>query len=157
MIDNNTNTALLIGQTIKEARTAKGYTQEQLANKLCLTKQAVQRYEKGKTQEIAVGIREKIAAALDIPLYKLLTKEEYELAKHYISYGIKTEKIILLNSANYSPSEWKILSYTVKSVINSIKTARNICPDDFPEPSKEDLKYIESLTPDPEDQPPKEE
>ena len=36
-----------IGKTIKKARSEKGYTQEQLAQKLCVTRNTISNYETG--------------------------------------------------------------------------------------------------------------
>ena len=55
---------MTIGERIREARTAKGLTQEQLAEQVHVTKQAVYKYETGIVTNIPLDKLESIAACL---------------------------------------------------------------------------------------------
>ena len=57
---------MTIGERIREARTAKGLTQEQLAEQVHVTKQAVYKYETGIVTNIPLDKLESIAACLDV-------------------------------------------------------------------------------------------
>ena len=53
---------MTIGERIREARTTKGLTQEQLAEQVHVTKQAVYKYETGIVTNIPLDKLESIAA-----------------------------------------------------------------------------------------------
>lgn len=55
-----------IGQKIKEARTAKGLTQEELGNMVGLQKSAIAKYENGRVVNIKRSTLQKLAQALDL-------------------------------------------------------------------------------------------
>lgn len=55
-----------IGQKIKEARIAKGLTQQQLGELVGVQKSAVAKYESGRVVNIKRSTLQKIASALDI-------------------------------------------------------------------------------------------
>ena len=57
---------MTIGERIREARTAKGLTQEQLAEQVHVTKQAVYKYETGIVTNIPLDTLESIAACLGV-------------------------------------------------------------------------------------------
>jgi SOS-response transcriptional repressors (recA-mediated autopeptidases) len=57
---------MTIGERIREARTAKGLTQEQLAEQVHVTKQAVYKYETGIVTNIPLDKLESIAACLSV-------------------------------------------------------------------------------------------
>jgi transcriptional regulator with XRE-family HTH domain len=57
---------MTIGERIREARTAKGLTQEQLAEQVHVTKQAVYKYETGIVNNIPLDKLESIAACLGV-------------------------------------------------------------------------------------------
>ena len=57
---------MTIGERIREARTAKGLTQEQLAEQVHVTKQAVYKYETGIVTNIPLDKLESIAACLGV-------------------------------------------------------------------------------------------
>ena len=57
---------MTIGERIHEARTAKGLTQEQLAEQVHVTKQAVYKYETGSVTNIPLDKLESIAACLGV-------------------------------------------------------------------------------------------
>lgn len=55
-----------IGQKIKQARTAKGLTQEELGNLVGLQKSAIAKYENGRVVNIKRSTLQKLAKALDL-------------------------------------------------------------------------------------------
>lgn len=55
-----------IGQKIKEARIAKGLTQEELGNMIGLQKSAIAKYENGRVVNIKRSTLQKLAQALDL-------------------------------------------------------------------------------------------
>ena len=55
-----------IGQTIKDARVAKGLTQEELGNRVGVQKSAVAKWENGRVINIKRSTLHKIATVLDI-------------------------------------------------------------------------------------------
>ena len=66
---------MAIGETIKELRQAKGMTQEDLAAKVYVSRQAVSRWENGETQP-GIDMRKLLSIALDAPLMTLLDMPE---------------------------------------------------------------------------------
>ena len=55
-----------IGQKIREARIAKGMTQEELGKVLGVQRSAIAKYEKGRVVNIKRSTLQKLAAALDL-------------------------------------------------------------------------------------------
>ena len=55
-----------IGQKIKQARIAKGLTQEELGNMVGLQKSAIAKYENGRVVNIKRSTLQKLAKALDL-------------------------------------------------------------------------------------------
>ena len=55
-----------IGQKIKQARVAKGLTQEELGNLVGLQKSAIAKYENGRVVNIKRSTLQKLAQALDL-------------------------------------------------------------------------------------------
>lgn len=55
-----------IGQKIKQARIAKGLTQEELGNLVGLQKSAIAKYENGRVVNIKRSTLQKLAKALDL-------------------------------------------------------------------------------------------
>ena len=64
-----------VGEAIQSARRNAGYTQEQLAAKVYVTRQAVSRWENGDS-EPGIDMRKLIAGALGIPVTELLELPE---------------------------------------------------------------------------------
>lgn len=65
-----------IGDKIKSARLAKGYTQEELGNMIGVQKSAVAKYEKGRVVNIKRSVLAKISKVLDIPPIELVSDIE---------------------------------------------------------------------------------
>lgn len=61
-----------VGMIIKEARLAKGMTQEELAEKVGVKKSAVAKWENGRVSEIRRSNLKMLADALGLPPTKLL-------------------------------------------------------------------------------------
>ena len=65
-----------IGNKIKEARKAKGYTQEELGKLIGVQKSAVAKYEKGRIVNIKRSVLAKISKVLEIPPVELVSDIE---------------------------------------------------------------------------------
>ena len=64
-----------IGQKIKEARNAKGFTQEELGSMVGVQKSAIAKYESGRVVNIKRSTLQKIASALDIRPSELIFEQ----------------------------------------------------------------------------------
>jgi len=73
----------MVGQNIKRFREEKGFSQEQLAERLNVTRQAVSNWENGKTQP-DINTLHNIAGILEISIEELI-------------YGEKQEKTVVHN------------------------------------------------------------
>jgi len=67
---------LNIGNKIKTARLAKGFTQEELGNLIGVQKSAVAKYENGRVVNIKRSVLAKISKVLDIPPVELVSDIE---------------------------------------------------------------------------------
>ena len=65
-----------IGDKIRNARLAKGYTQEELGNMIGVQKSAVAKYETGRVVNIKRRVLAKISKVLDIPPIELVSDIE---------------------------------------------------------------------------------
>lgn len=88
-----------IGEKIKSARLAKGYTQEELGKLIGVQKSAVAKYEKGRVVNIKRSVLAKIASVLDIPPVELVSDIEEKpvetankLADWYLGLEFKEEE-----------------------------------------------------------------
>ena len=61
-----------LGRRIKDARVAKGWTQDELGARVGLQKSAVAKYEKNQTPGMPVAVLLRFAVALDLPPTALL-------------------------------------------------------------------------------------
>lgn len=61
-----------VGNLIKQARLSKGFTQEELAEKVGVKKSAVAKWENGRVSEIKRSNLKKLSDALDLQPNKLL-------------------------------------------------------------------------------------
>lgn len=68
-----------VGKMIASIRNDRGYSQQQLANKLGITKQAVSNYERGLREPDYVTL-EAIADVLNVPVSMLISRDEQEKA-----------------------------------------------------------------------------
>ena len=109
-----------IGQKIKEARIAKGLTQEELGNIVGLQKSAIAKYENGRVVNIKRSTLQKLAKALDLRGADLVIEndpEEYaELSARVLLdvelmvaleryYGLSAEKQKMIRDLIHSVSE----------------------------------------------------
>lgn len=60
-----TNDDKYAGKVLRQIRVAKGFTQEKLAEKIYLSFQQLQKYEKGKSK-MSIGMVSRIAKALEV-------------------------------------------------------------------------------------------
>lgn len=67
---------MTIGEKIKNARLAKGYTQEELGKLIGVQKSAVAKYEKGRIVNIKRSVLAKISKVLEIPPVELVSDIE---------------------------------------------------------------------------------
>ncbi|MBE6542749.1 MAG: helix-turn-helix transcriptional regulator, partial [Ruminococcaceae bacterium] len=79
-----------IGEIIKEYRTKKGITQEELGNKLFVTKQTISKWECGKTDPDIEMLR-RIAVFLDIPSDEIIGAGYVDPRASSVDYQNKKE------------------------------------------------------------------
>jgi|Deesub1362A_J573_1020465.scaffolds.fasta_scaffold00077_102 transcriptional regulator with XRE-family HTH domain len=72
-----------VGRFIKEARTSKGMSQMELARKIDVSYQQVQKYEKG-ISNISLFRLEQIAKALNVPVKSFLCNGEEEISREEV-------------------------------------------------------------------------
>ena len=89
---------MTIGEKIKQARLAKGYTQEELGNLVGVKKAAINKYESGIVQNLKRSMIAKLADALDIDPVSLIGIED-ELPKGIIPISqLRRHRIPVLGS-----------------------------------------------------------
>ena len=76
-----------IGKFIKERRTLKGITQEELSNKLNVSKQAVSKWERGKSFP-DVGLLLDLSKELDVSVNDLLLGGDEGIVNGIIYYKV---------------------------------------------------------------------
>lgn len=98
----------MVGKNIKFFREKKNITQSELADKLCVTRQAVSNWENGKT-ESDIEMLNKIASVLEISIEELI-------------YGFKRETKII-NTKNVTENITKGVSFgaVLAMVISYVK------------------------------------
>ena len=79
-----------IGKFIKERRTLKGITQEELSNKLNVSKQAVSKWERGKSFP-DVGLLLDLSKELDVSVNDLLLGGDEGIVNGIIYYKNKVK------------------------------------------------------------------
>ncbi|MFQ6082559.1 MAG: helix-turn-helix domain-containing protein [Candidatus Aminicenantia bacterium] len=89
---------LELGQKLRKIRKAKGISQMKLAEKVGVSFQQIQKYEKG-INKISVERLQQIAQALDTPIWLFLKEEPNRFAEEKESYEVGTlsekEKMII--------------------------------------------------------------
>lgn len=85
-----------IGQLIKKFRIAKGISQMELAERIGVSYQQVQKYEKGATN-ITIHRLKQIAGALDVSLNRFLESETNYVSEPSSGYEVisKDEQLLL--------------------------------------------------------------
>lgn len=94
-MENNLEIKKLLGQRIKELRTKKGYTQEQLTEKLNIGQRTLSKIERGNTFVSAETLA-KLLIALDVSIDELFNfgyLQEKEVIKEELIDAIQNEKI----------------------------------------------------------------
>ena len=71
---STSNFDINLGKRIKHFRVLIGYTRKELAKKLRITQQQLQKYEKGKNR-IAVSRLNQISLILDLPISRILDEK----------------------------------------------------------------------------------
>ena len=97
-----------IGNFITENRKKQKMTQEELAEKLNVSKNAVSKWERGLNLPDA-SIMQELCSILNISLNELFTEEykNLEIINLYKVFQTKTEKIIAIDNANYKFEDGK--------------------------------------------------
>ena len=98
-----------VGKMIAKVRNDRGYSQQRLADKLNLSKQAISNYETGKREPDYVTL-EAIADALNVPITMLISPEEQAqaLKEIYATYPQAGGRSAVPELPR-SP-EWRVLS-----------------------------------------------
>lgn len=113
-----------IGEEIRRIRTLRGYSQETLAEKIGVSYQQIQKYEKGDS-ELKINRLESIAEALEVPLLELININFSELSDPKQNYREKNQKLFQLTKEeqDFLRLYRKIKSPDVrKSIITLIKS-----------------------------------
>lgn len=102
-----------IGQRIKIARLAKGYTQEELAEKVGVQKSAVAKWENGRVSEIKRSNLDKLSKVLGINPNSLLSDIEerpVEMGEKIADIALNAEMLELIEKYNSLSDENKVLA-----------------------------------------------
>ena len=114
-----------IGEKIKTARLAKGYTQEELGKLIGVQKSAIAKYEKGRVVNIKRSVLAKIAQILEIPPIELVSDiEENPIETAGFHTRILTDIELMESIKEYyelSTSNQKM----VRDLIHNLKKAEN--------------------------------
>ena len=118
-----------VGKMISKVRKDRGYSQQQLADKLSLSKQAVSNYENGKREPDYVTL-EAIADALNVPITMLISPEEQEQALNEIYATYPSEKKLHYIGERlvkpFRSKEWHTLSEGLEELEQKNKDAFNV-------------------------------
>ena len=101
-----------IGQRIREIRKSKNLTMLELGNRIGITENNISRYERGIIKDIPFENINKIAEALEVDLYYLLTGEVLKDINKYI-YEIEP----MLKKIKLSKENKKVISYSLKDAM----------------------------------------
>lgn len=117
---------MTIKDTLSRLRSERGMTQEELAAKLFVTRQAVSRWETGET-EPSIAMTKKLADALNMPVSALLSALEYENdpyeAEARQHYGNDVVDASYAQLKNLSPDEQSALSLLEESIKVQLRLA----------------------------------
>ena len=106
-----------VGDLIKQARTAKGMTQEELAEKVGVQKSAVAKWENGRVSEIKRTNLMKLAMALGLDAVQLLGDSEKQQKSTAADGGLSKEKSELIDYIKSLPEEKiQLLLQVAKSI-----------------------------------------
>jgi len=120
-----------IGYKIKKLRQSLGLSQISLAEKIGLSFQQIQKYEKGQTK-ITISRLFQIAGALNVPIHNFIDEDEFPkmVSDHTVPYGrdkidkrhshlLSREEVIFLKRYNKikSPTARQGLMKIMKSIV----------------------------------------
>lgn len=102
-----------IGATIKKRRKELGHSQEQLAEKVGVSYQQIQRYENGSSM-LNVENVQRIANVLNIPISSIFTSSQFQtVAEPPMPYESREEKLMLRHFRDLSSNSDKHLAINV--------------------------------------------
>lgn len=106
-----------LGQTIKTFRKRKGWTQDELGEKVGLQKSAIAKYENGRVGNITTAMIEKFASAFGVSVHELLDPFESNLYAldvviSYTRTGVKLHIPDTNACAEYSSATWDTICAT---------------------------------------------
>ena len=89
LTENETGGICMIGKNIRRSREAKGFTQEELARRLNVTRQAVSNWETEKTQP-DIDTLQKLAQHLEVSAEELIygTRKEYSVTVNNVTKNV---------------------------------------------------------------------
>ena len=99
-----------IGKTIKKIREGKNITQEQLAEKLNVTRQAVSNWETGKTQPDIETII-KISEILEIPVEEIIYGQKKNIIADNVNINQKSVKVGSQTGIGFGVALAMVISY----------------------------------------------
>lgn len=105
-----------IGEKIKSARLAKGYTQEELGNLIGVQKSAVAKYETGRVVNIKRSVLAKISKVLDIAPVELVSdinEKPVEMAERHF-------EMIMDEDLNEIFEEFRSLDAQKKKIVKDL-------------------------------------
>lgn len=113
----------IVANRIKELREIVGYTTEELAKMMAMSKEEYEKYESGET-DIPISVLYEISNQLDVELTTILTGEEPHLKR--FSYVKNGEGIDIEKSKQY---EYKNIAYKMQNKKSEILLV-TVRPDD---------------------------
>lgn len=118
-----------VGNRIKEARTIRNMTLDEVAEEVKVAKSTIQRYEAAKIQSLKMPVLESIAKALDVnPVWLMGEDVPMERQYQYNLGDVLEDKQLsqIINNTKHEPTEEFALS---ESEIEMVETFRDL--DDF--------------------------
>ena len=103
-----------IGQKIKQARLAKGYTQEELGNMIGLQKSAIAKYENGRVVNIKRSTLQKLAQALELRGSDLIIESNPKAAAEF------SAKVLLDNELMDAIEKYYTLSAEKQKMVRDL-------------------------------------
>lgn len=109
----------LLGKRIKEARMARDYTLDDLANAIGLNKSTVSRYERGEIEKPKLPVIESIANELRVNASWLIGKSNDMSARHSLTVS-KPSEIVLTVEEQALITKYRALDDRGKSAVLNI-------------------------------------
>lgn len=109
-----------IGRLIKEARLAKGWTQEELGNRVGVQKSAVAKWENGRVVNIKRSALQKLATALDMKGSDLIEDITPVQKKPVVEDGLSESQRKLIDFARTVPEDKaEMILRVIQSIVES--------------------------------------